>query len=151
MFSRQEKMKVYIKANAAEAKFARLERRKADAKIRFLQKKREDVMRSTAAPELMPETPEHLRLMKSTADLQSYSQGYLRQDARIYYLAYGFLRGVPYAMIENQTHAWPDWSKVQAVATWFSEGEDIRTVAQKLQEWVDTGKAEARLVEKKAA
>jgi hypothetical protein len=60
----------------------------------------------------------------------------VRKAARVAHLADGFLRGLPYAAMENFAYTSPDWDKVEDNAVRFSS-DDERTVKQRFAEWKD--------------
>lgn len=91
-------------------------------------------------------------------NLQHHRVTKLRKEARISHLAYAFLRGVPYKVVEQGTHdvvhAFEDqhedtderakerriFDRVKGMAKKFYEG-DVRDFQQKWAEWVDDAKA----------
>jgi hypothetical protein len=76
----------------------------------------------------------------------------LSSIARHSQLAYGFLRGVPYAVIEQLAYTEPNWEKIQEEAMRFSK-DDPRLTTQNFAEWKDAAASyhkatlEARLLE----
>jgi hypothetical protein len=73
----------------------------------------------------------------------------VRWEARSSMLAYGFLRGRPYKLMEEKVRAdnQPDWTRIEQLVKKFGE-DDMRDRMQRFAEW----KAEAELVpEAKAA
>lgn len=67
--------------------------------------------------------------------LQEHRRGVIRHEARHSHLAYGFLRGTPYAKIEAKCWTKPDWAKVEAMAKRFAKDMDERTLKQRFAEW----------------
>lgn len=63
----------------------------------------------------------------------------VRKEARASHLADGFIRGVPYAVMENFAYSEPEWDRVERIATKFTT-EDERVVKQRFAEWLDQAK-----------
>ena len=70
----------------------------------------------------------------------------VRREARASQLAYGFLRGRDYRVMEAKCHENPDWKRVQWVVEKFCL-TDKREAVQKFSEWVDRAKAKNGLQE----
>ena len=79
--------------------------------------------------------------------LHAHRQNDVRKESRCGYLAYGFLRGRPYQVVENAAKRKPDWKRVEEITKRFSEIQ-WNELGQKFAEWKDsaeavlTGKAE---------
>lgn len=104
----REYLKVKIKSLASEARIIRLEERRARARNR-----------------------RELRI-----GLADHRRGIIRKTARSSLLAYGFLRDVPYRVMEQKTHTEPDWGAVQRMIQNFGNG-DKRDLTQRFAEWKD--------------
>lgn len=63
----------------------------------------------------------------------------VRREARAAQLAYGFLRGHEYRVMEAKWHEAPDWKRVQYMVEKFCIG-DRRDAVQRFAEWVETAK-----------
>lgn len=61
----------------------------------------------------------------------------VRKEARAAHLAYAFLRGTPYWMVERNPRTKPDWKNVERIA--YRHGpaqQDARDFAQRFAEWI---------------
>lgn len=58
----------------------------------------------------------------------------VRPEARCALIAYGFLRGRPYEVVENNAKTQPDWERVQKLVEKFGE-DDVRHLRQRFSEW----------------
>lgn len=117
-------LKVKIKTLAAEAKIIRSEEIKAKSK------------RNT---DLVQGLTIHRKVI-------------VGKEARSSYLAYGFLRGVPYEKIESHCR-WdnqPDWAAVEKMALRFGV-DDNRVVKQKFAEWKPNKDSKGQLTEEQIA
>jgi hypothetical protein len=63
----------------------------------------------------------------------------VRRESRAAQLAYGFLRGRAYRVMEAKAYDVPDWAKVQKIVERFCLG-DKRDAIQKFAEWVEMAK-----------
>lgn len=99
-----------------------------------------------------PSTPPH----PMWHSLNGHRRGVVRSEARHSLLAYGFLRGRPYRVIENKCHEAPDWHRVEDLAVRFglTDGTvSLKTllktpspwdvsrqqIKQRLEQWVQEG------------
>jgi len=62
----------------------------------------------------------------------------VRPEARAVHLALGFLRGVPYNTMENKSYDWPNWDRVEEIATKYGQ-TDSRVLAQRFAQWKQEG------------
>lgn len=61
----------------------------------------------------------------------------VRREARAYQLAYGFLRGRSYRLMEgDDARDRPDWEKVIRLILIYS-GQDVRVLQQRFAQWLD--------------
>lgn len=67
----------------------------------------------------------------------------VRREARASQLAYGFLRGRRYEQLERPDSTPADWGRVRDIAAKFGD-MDRRDAAQKLAEWHDAERTDAR-------
>lgn len=81
----------------------------------------------------------HARKCNSTPRLQEYAEGHyvdyeglrehrlnvVRKHSRLNGLAYGFLRGTPYAQMEAKTHSPPDFGEIRKLAKRFGAVGDL--------------------------
>lgn len=58
----------------------------------------------------------------------------IRPEARCTLLAYGFLRGLPYKVIENFAYTQPNWDRVARLAVRYSEDTE-QNVQQRFAQW----------------
>lgn len=101
MRDRRIHMKVNIKSLAAEARIIRNEERKAKLNGDY------DLLNS----------------------LSEHRKGYLRKIARESHIAYGFIRGVPYKVIEPKAKEAPNWQRVGKKIESFGKS------AHQLEKW----------------
>lgn len=64
----------------------------------------------------------------------------VRRESRSACLAYGFLRGRAYRVLEATSFTEPDWKRVQTLVEKYAGG-DPRDIRQRFAEWKDTGTA----------
>jgi hypothetical protein len=60
----------------------------------------------------------------------------LRKQARSSHLAYGFLKGIPYPIMEQSCHERPDFPDIEAIALRYSSF-DPRITKQQFAQWED--------------
>jgi len=107
-------LKIKYKTLSAEARFIRLEKRKAKAR------RQGDLAQS----------------------LHSHKITKVRPAARSTHLAQCFLRGTPYHAAElklKPSTPYPDWGAIEAMVKKYGPG-DRRDLMQKFSEWTDTAK-----------
>lgn len=68
----------------------------------------------------------------------------VRKECRAASLAYGFLRGRPYKVMEAKCHEAPQWSVVERLILKYGEG-DPRELTQRLAQWKDEAVSSATL------
>ena len=102
-------LKIKIKSLGAEARFIRKEERKTLKQGRYWLHKEP------------PVAAEHYGTYNS---LRRHRVFDLRKEARSTYLAYGFLRGVPYERIEAPNSSNPNWDAVQRMVEKYG-GKDL--------------------------
>lgn len=128
-----EFLKVKLKSLAEEARIIRHEKRRAKARARWLRKNAS--YRADATDSAI------WKASMVVNNLHKHNVQVVRKEQRASYLAYGFLRGMPYKRIEQRIKSEPDWDRVQNIASRFTNGEngyaDPRVVAQKIAEWKD--------------
>jgi hypothetical protein len=159
-----EHLKVKVTTLAAEAQAIR----RAEVKKKHImdfeaqrQSFRHDKNKPKPEPRNWPEPKDNAQDIYDEAEakfwgLHRYRTNKLRKEARISHLAYAFLRGVPYHIVENQTHDVLDtfidlhegtdiekerriFDAVRRTAKKFNEMED-QVFAQKWAEWIDDAK-----------
>lgn len=100
-------LKIKIKTLVEESRIIRSHERKAKARMQK--------MKAKGLPE------EKVRSAKETLlALKYHRRGVVRSAARSNHLAYGFLRGIPYAEMEAKCRFGPDWSEVEKIAARFA-------------------------------
>lgn len=63
----------------------------------------------------------------------------VRRELRSANLAYGFLRGIPYAAMEQFSWTQPDWNRVQRLAEKYSEDNvEKGAISQQYAEWMQS-------------
>lgn len=66
----------------------------------------------------------------------------VQRESRASQLAYGFLRGRDYKVMESKCHELPDWAKVEDIALRFGKAYyDQRELKQRFAAWKDAGVA----------
>ena len=110
-------LKVKIKSLAAEARIIKRE-----------EQKRRKAWRSVTRAETKKETGRQAR------GLREHRIGQVRPESRCALVAYGFLRGRPYKVVENSAKSEPDWDRVQRLIEKFGT-DDVRELRQKFAEW----------------
>ena len=68
--------------------------------------------------------------LRERLDVRDHRQGVVRQEARISHLAYGFMKGIPYKVMEQKCREEPDWEAVRAVVKRFGGR------SQELDAWI---------------
>lgn len=141
-------LKIKIKSLAVEATMIRQEerrhnpghrarvraRRLLDGKTRLSDAEMSniDVKRSRAFRILKRKPTE--QAVNAFWGLRHHRTGDVRSESRSAHVAYGFLRGLPYARIEGTAKTAPDWSRVEALVRKYGE-DDIRDRMQRFAEW----------------
>ncbi len=64
-------------------------------------------------------------------DLTAHRKGIVRREARHTLLAYGYLRGRPYRVLEQTCHRQPDWTAVERMVKKYGQ------LKQPIEEWKD--------------
>ncbi|HRP36235.1 MAG TPA: hypothetical protein PLS50_00315 [Candidatus Dojkabacteria bacterium] len=65
----------------------------------------------------------------------------LRKEARDMHLAYGFLKGNAFFSMEGSRYSDPDFKNIERIVTNnIPQGEDMREVIQRFEEWVQRAK-----------
>lgn len=82
----------------------------------------------------MPGVQKSLQYTAKVDNLYRHRKYIVRHEARHSQLAYAFLRGKAYSKTEDKALSYPNWDKIQEIATRFSS-DDKRVVAQKFEEW----------------
>lgn len=65
----------------------------------------------------------------------------IRRETRSQLLAYGFLRGRDYLVMERICYMQPDWGRVEKLVVEHSRKDDQRIVMQRFTAWLDTARA----------
>lgn len=73
-------------------------------------------------------------------DLHNHRKQVVGPESRHSLLAYGFLRDLPYGVMESHIYTKPDWTKVENIAKRFCD-EDWRVVGQRFARWKDEASA----------
>lgn len=128
-------LKIKIMSLAAEARIIRREERRWP-RLRDL------------APEQV--TAEHVRSKRTghapcwtvRATLADHRRGIIRSEARYSLLAYGFLRGRPYRVIERDARELPSEARIADLAARFGGG-DKKALQAQVVEWLKAPAAEA--------
>lgn len=164
-----EKLKIKIKSLAAESTFIRHEERKLKGIMHFeaqRQSFRHEKDKPRPEPRKYPAPKENSQEIYDEAtikffNLQRHRVNAVRLEARLSHLAYAFLRGQPYSLVEQSTHDVIDtfedqfqktdtefkerriFDKVKAMAKRFSADAGIKDqiFQQKWAEWIDDAKA----------
>ena len=113
-------LKVKIKSLSAEAAIIRLEERKSIGVARYWRKRDQLAKSNEASLEQVHSYNEHFRLHRH----RTYD---VRVEARAALLAYGFLRGVSLASIEETSAKRAAWDAVERIVKKFSRGTLGRT------------------------
>ena len=120
------KLKIKSKHLAAESKIIRKEELKLRQKVRYRIQRGKDNIE---------------RLQGDLWSLGYHRKNIVRQAARNTHLAYNFLRGNDYAVVENEsTRTQPNWNEIERMALSYST-EDKRVTKQKFAEWKDAAQA----------
>lgn len=136
-------LKIKIASLAAEARAIHKEEKKWK-KPSFSQYKK-DVrywLREGRIPDLEPNpadygkpaTPPHPMYFS----LEHHRKHVVRPETRASLLAYGFMRDVPYSVIEERYHEAPNWERVEQIAAQFTKkygSFDERKFKQRFEEW----------------
>jgi len=69
--------------------------------------------------------------------LYRHRKDVVQPEARATYLAFGFLRGMPYSSIEQKRYTDPDWAKIETMVNRYGEG-DSRDRLQRFASWKDS-------------
>ncbi len=125
-------LKCKIGALAAEARFIKTCERGEKKEARRIDKKYGGI-----APDA-PEKYSSLKRRDRALSMRLHRIGTVRYEARSAQLAYAFLRGKSYRMIEQKCHPrnGPNWLHVEEIALRFSP-EDARALKQRFAEWKD--------------
>ncbi len=121
-------LKIKYKTLAAEARFIRLEKRKAKAQRRY------------ALANSLPAKAQRQGDLAQSLHLHKLTK--VRPAARSTHLAQCFLRGTPYHAAEmklNPSTPYPDWDAIEAMVKRYGPG-DRRDLMQKFSEWTETAK-----------
>lgn len=108
-------LRVKIKSLAAEARIISVEERRALRRLLHADSDRVDALRA------------------SYASLREHRRAVVARAAREALLAYGFLRGRPYARLEPANSSPPDFSSIWKVAQRFAV--DAAGLAERWSEW----------------
>lgn len=60
------------------------------------------------------------------SDLCKHRRVDVRSAARATHLAYGYLRGRPYVVMEQKAKSWPDWTEVRGIVKRFGSLEQLK-------------------------
>jgi hypothetical protein len=66
--------------------------------------------------------------------LQDHRKKDVRREARAALIAYGFLRGRAYKLVEVSSHVAPDWTRACQIACKFGKG-DPKETSKRFDEW----------------
>lgn len=102
---RKTQLKIKIKSLAAEATIIRMEERKLPRLRDLTPEQREDAGNVARVAE--------------RADLVEHRKGVVRNEARSALLAYGYIRGRPYPLIEEKFYEAPDVARIAEIVYRF--------------------------------
>lgn len=125
-------LKIKIKSLAAEARIIRAEEFKWAKKITYIVT---DARTGEAKTRIKYVRKDH----PVAESIRDHRRGPVRREARAALLAYGFLRGRDYRMMEAKTWTKPDWQRVREIIGRFSN-LDRRIVDQRFESWMPQGK-----------
>lgn len=133
-------LKVKIATLAAESKIIRKQERK---QVKANRKFKIWLYTSMRAVESNLERLTELKAIEAARfdprpSLHHHRTHEVRKEARASLLAYGFLRGKAYKVMEQKCYEEPKWDKIEALATRFSS-MDQRVLAQRFAEWKAIG------------
>ncbi len=109
---RTEHLKVKVKSLAAEARIIRHATHKAKRRVRWMKEHGDEA--------------EHLEAEEVRDTLIRHRCVEVRSEARHSLLAYGFLRGTQYQVMERTCHQGPDWERVARLVGSFG-GKGTKT------------------------
>lgn len=134
-------LKVKMFSLSAEMTYIRRQEEKWKTKARIARKKQSELKDIKSLASLM------------YADKNFWTHRFHRYElklaARTTHLAYGFLKGIPYQMMENYCHGWrkgyassePDWKAIGETIERFSKDEtNLQDIMQKFEEWLTDSK-----------
>lgn len=133
-------LKIGLKLNTSLSKHLRLEEKKSLSKGRIfrINSKREEGAEATK------EQKEDLERSEAFYNLyQNFRHRRvheLRKIQRASFLAYAFLRGFEYSVIEDKCHGQPDFDLVERTIFAYTD-EDPRLIKQQFEEWTQLAKA----------
>ena len=105
---RHEEQKLKSRSNEEKA-YRRAARLYAKGKLR-----KEPVLKGKPQKEETARKKRWLRM-----DIRGHRQGTVREEARVTHLAYGFMKGIPYKVMEQKCHEYPDWVSVRSMVSRF--------------------------------
>lgn len=128
---RLPQLKIKLKSLAAESKIIRKD------ELKYLFRAGDLKWFHAQYPEQYPSYPTFRdEFLATAADLSHHRRQDVRLAARHSYLAYGFLRGLPYYKIENKRYTEPDWKKVADIVFRFGGGSiSAADVYQNVCDW----------------
>ena len=126
-------LQLKLGALAAEA---RLIRRKERAIAKAQKKTRTYAALKGIKPE---ELPGFLDGERALFGITTHRRVKVRREARESGLAYGFLRGNPYNIMERTAYEMPNWKNVESIARRFDDG-DWRVTGQQFSMWLVSAK-----------
>lgn len=129
-------LKIKSKHLAAEAKIIRREEAKLKRQIRSNAAYYAEDSGNDYTPEQMEKWKRLARERKnSLVSMNTHRRTKVRTVARSTHLAYGFLRGTPYRVMENEkTRTVPNWNAIEKMITKYST-EDPRVTLQRFASW----------------
>jgi hypothetical protein len=111
-------LKIKIHTLADEGRHIKRETRK------LKKGRRESVVKLDLSGESKARAQREHGALETEQSLHDHRTGIVRPAARICQLAYGFLRGVPYSVMEQRCLQPPDFGKIEKEAQRFSHGAD---------------------------
>jgi len=136
-------LRVKVKSLAAESRCIRCEEKKLLTRTKLEKQWRRAVKKANKDGSDIPDPPTFRQLSPERREergrealvLQDHRRGIVRNEARCAILAYGFLRGRPYASMEEKVYERPNWYKVYNNAKEFTN-EDIEVIAERFLNWL---------------
>jgi len=136
-------LKIKTKTLAAESKIIQSEVKKLRSKVKRLTKRLIEENETLTIDEIHAlEQERDYNLVELTKgitrranSMAEHRTNIVRKAARSTHLAYGYLRGHDYRVMENEkTRTQPDWNAIHNMVKKYSSG-DSRDVSQKFEEW----------------
>ena len=133
-------LKIKLKSLAAEARIIRHEETKWKLRSRPYRRARDAAyaayLASTANQ--MPELPEEAQKLSRHDTifwkLREHRTFEVRSEARNTVIAYGYLRGLPYAAIEQKSETSPDWNRIAKMIEKYGT-KDVLEKRMPLKDW----------------